>query len=141
MLAQKTSIRAFFAIDLADEIKTAINQFTQDLQQLYLPNAVRWVAPNSLHITLQFLKQISKQDLDRLIALAYPAIQQIQPFEFTVGSLQFFSSRFAPRNYYLGRSTPNTTRRGIENSWQLHHRHKLPRRKAPISRSYYVRPF
>jgi 2'-5' RNA ligase len=97
MLADEKPIRAFFAIDLAENTKAVIGNLIQELQQFYPANAVRWIKPHSLHITLQFLKHINRQDLDRLIVLAGEAIRQLPSFELALGPVQFFPNTSHPK--------------------------------------------
>jgi 2'-5' RNA ligase len=90
-------IRAFFAIDLAENTKATIGNLIEELQQFYPGDAVRWIKAHSLHITLQFLKQINRQDLDRLIVLANEALRQQPPFEVVLGPVQFFPNTSNPK--------------------------------------------
>jgi 2'-5' RNA ligase len=96
MSIAQTPIRAFFAIDLPDSTKFSIERIMRDLQPHYPANAVRWVRPQSLHITLQFLKQIRYSELNQLIQLAVPTLQTLDPFEITLGPVQFFPTPKRP---------------------------------------------
>ena len=96
MSTEATPIRAFFAIDLSDSAKLMIHDIIQELQQSYAPAAVRWVKPQSLHITLQFLKLVSRQDLDSLITEVAPAIQDLPRLAITLGPVQFFPTATHP---------------------------------------------
>jgi 2'-5' RNA ligase len=97
MQADETPIRAFFAIELPDNIKVIIHDLIEDLQKFYPPNALRWIKPQSLHITLQFLKQINRHDLNRLIEIASPVIKNLSRVELTLGPVQFFPGTTHPK--------------------------------------------
>ena len=97
MQTDETPMRAFFAIDLPDSTKVIIHHIIQTLEQYYPPNAVRWIKPQSLHITLQFLKQINRHDLDKLIEIARPAIRRLQRIEIALGPVQFFPGTTHPK--------------------------------------------
>jgi 2'-5' RNA ligase len=97
MQADEKPIRAFFAIDLPENTKAVIANLIQELQQFYPTQAVRWIKAHRLHITLQFLKQINRQDLERLMVLAEEAIRQLPPFEVMLGPVQFLPNTSHPK--------------------------------------------
>jgi 2'-5' RNA ligase len=97
MQTDETPIRAFFAIDLPDSSKMIIHHNIEMLQKFYPTNAVRWIKPQSLHITLQFLKQIYRHDLDSLIEIAAPVIRRLPRIELALGPVQFFPGTTRPK--------------------------------------------
>jgi 2'-5' RNA ligase len=69
-------MRLFLAIPLADSVLTELSHLTVRLRSA-LPN-LRWVAPDSWHITLKFLGATTPLQYDRLIPLLFNI--RSQPF-------------------------------------------------------------
>lgn len=83
-------IRAFFAIDLPPSIKNSVETIMVNLNKQLKPQSVRWVKPEQLHITLQFLKKINKNDIPEVLKKIHPIIKPIRPFEITLGKIELF---------------------------------------------------
>lgn len=82
--------RVFFAIDLPQNTKDAVESIILELKKYYPPKAVRWSKACNLHVTLHFLKEIRSVDRDKLIALAHKAAQHINSFELALGAPELF---------------------------------------------------
>ena len=90
------AIRAFIAIELSSEIRQQIDGVTLRLKSL-IPNAVRWVPANNIHLTLKFLGESSPANL-ALLGKSLPAvIGRHQAFTFQVGNLGAFPNIHRPR--------------------------------------------
>ncbi|NJL17622.1 MAG: hypothetical protein HC938_10875 [Nitrospira sp.] len=79
-------IRTFLAVEVSNEVRTAIAQVQDDLKQRlagHLPTDIRmaWGQPNSFHLTLRFLGNTDKQLLDpmreamAIVRRSHPTIQ------------------------------------------------------------------
>lgn len=58
-----TAIRAFVALDVPPTVKHALSRQIDVLRAAIPPRAVRWVAPDTYHLTLKFLGNIALQDI------------------------------------------------------------------------------
>ena len=93
-------IRAFLAIPLPESLKQAIGK----LQRTLVGEApeVRWVKPESLHLTLRFFGETTQEDLEK-IKVSMLSVKRIQqPFAVEVKSLGAFPSPRRPRVLWLG---------------------------------------
>ena len=74
-------MRAFFAIELPIAVKQEINRWVNTLKPKAPVDAIRWVQPEHLHITLQFLPALRSVDLPILVEQACQALQASPPLE------------------------------------------------------------
>jgi RNA 2',3'-cyclic 3'-phosphodiesterase len=95
-------MRVFIAVELPNEIREALSAVQRDLR--HLTNTVRWVAADSIHITLKFIGEIPDkriEDIDTaLTGLTWKA------FTVTVRSVGFFPGTRSPRVFWAGMEAP-----------------------------------
>jgi 2'-5' RNA ligase len=89
-------IRAFFAIDLPEELQKSMGNI---VAQLNNPNklAVHWIKSQNLHITLQFMKNIELNDVSTLSKNVRHELRSIQAFELELSHLELFPETAHPR--------------------------------------------
>jgi 2'-5' RNA ligase len=100
--AHENVMRAFIAVDLPTEIREALGAIQRDLR--HLTNTVRWVAADSIHITLKFIGEIPDKRIDD-IATALTGLTW-KPFTVTVRSVGFFPGTRSPRIFWAGMEAP-----------------------------------
>jgi 2'-5' RNA ligase len=91
-------MRIFIGIDLDPEVRMRITRFMDGIQG-FVPE-VRWVRPESLHITLKF---IGEQLPERVNAMA-GSLRKIEApaFEVNFSGYGFFPTAKAPRVFWIG---------------------------------------
>jgi len=94
-------IRSFIAIELPEEVKTGLNRLQTELK-LPRHNFVKWVAPESIHITLKFLGNISPQKVTEITKVMEQASQGISPFQLEIHEVGAFPNMRQPRVLWLG---------------------------------------
>ena len=82
-------IRSFIAIELPDELKLALGQLEAQLKSGKHP-WVKWVDPNSIHLTLKFLGNITMDRTGEITRAMQEAAQGIPPFHLDVKDLGVF---------------------------------------------------
>ncbi|MCL5261104.1 MAG: RNA 2',3'-cyclic phosphodiesterase [Gammaproteobacteria bacterium] len=85
-------IRAFFAIDIPDAIKAAIDKELQQFHNNPIYKNVKWVKPENWHITLRFLGNVSAEQLDMVKKEIVPALKPIKAFPLNLTDLIPFPS-------------------------------------------------
>lgn len=92
-------MRTFVAIDLPAEIRRSITR----LLDLLRPAAsqVRWSRPESLHVTLKFIGELSPDDLPEATK-RLASIRTGGPFALQVRGAGYFPNERAPRVIWLG---------------------------------------
>jgi 2'-5' RNA ligase len=111
------TIRAFIAIELSAALQKALGEVISTLSPHTA--AVRWIAPENIHLTLKFLGDIPTGNL----ALLQKAIQaealQHPACSLAVGGLGAFPSLRRPRVIWIGIQAPSglkSLHQGLENA-------------------------
>lgn len=99
-------IRAFIAIDLNPEIRQRLDQLSAQIKQKLNGTPVRWVAGNSIHLTLKFLGDVSVSNLDMLKQMLQKDVESHNRFEFSVGGLGAFPDTRHCRVVWVGVEAP-----------------------------------
>jgi 2'-5' RNA ligase len=91
-------MRLFVALDIAEETRKRIQEFTEQVRGL-APHA-RWVAPASLHITLKFIGEKP----DALVNQIEGALKSVTVFPFRIefSGAGFFPTSKAARVFWVG---------------------------------------
>src|SRR3954466_1123269 len=90
-------MRLFIALDIPDAIRARLAAYTTQLEKL-VPN-VKWVHPESLHVTLKFIGEFPEPRLDELKRAL--ATVGGHPFQLTFRNAGFFTPR-SPRIFWAG---------------------------------------
>lgn len=90
-------VRAFFAIALRGDALRAASAELARLRAAPGADAVRFVRPEGLHVTLRFLGEIPRARLTSLVASVGIALTGLAPFEATLGGVEAFPSGRRPR--------------------------------------------
>ncbi len=88
-------IRTFFAIDIPQDIQESINSIIQ-LLKTNDQIKVKWSKLHKLHITLQFLKELSLADIPALMENVRHELSGIPSFEIELGPPGLFPDNVRP---------------------------------------------
>ncbi|MBI2566600.1 MAG: RNA 2',3'-cyclic phosphodiesterase [Candidatus Schekmanbacteria bacterium] len=94
------AIRAFIACEISEEARSALAATQQSLAALNGP--VHWAAPESMHITLKFLGNITEHRRRRIQDKLAPEVLEIQPFAFDLSRLGVFPNARRARVLWVG---------------------------------------
>lgn len=96
-------MRVFIAIDISDDLRQALGEVQNEL--LSVTDTARWVAPESIHLTLKFIGETPEhriEDIDgALESLSW------KPFTITVRGIGFFPGERSPRVLWAGMEAPS----------------------------------
>src|SRR4051812_44732402 len=90
-------MRLFVALDIDQAIRERLAAYLAGLKKL-VPS-VKWVPPESLHVTLKFIGEFPEPRLDE-VKRALATVGG-QPFQLTFGNVGFFAPR-SPRIFWAG---------------------------------------
>jgi len=82
-------IRAFIAVELPEGLKTELTGLKSLLKKTS-PPVVKWVDPNSIHITLKFFGEISEDSIDELMLALEESAQGVPLFKLEVSDVGAF---------------------------------------------------
>jgi len=83
------TIRSFIAIDLPDEIRTELGELQKSLKA-GAQNYVKWVSPDSIHLTLKFLGDIAPDKIEAITGAIRESVENIPPFVLQIKGLGVF---------------------------------------------------
>jgi 2'-5' RNA ligase len=95
-------MRLFIAVDLPNEIRKKLADVQRELRPASA--GVRWVAPESIHITLKFIGETPEKMLED-IDTALNGFTWL-PFTITVRGVGFFPGNRSPRVFWAGLEAP-----------------------------------
>jgi len=93
-------IRAFLAIELNQEVRSALKVF-QDRIRNHLP-PISWVNPESLHLTVKFLGEIGEEQLSSVQQAVEIGIKDCSRFSLQIEGIEGFPNVNQPRVLWAG---------------------------------------
>jgi 2'-5' RNA ligase len=93
-------VRLFIAINLPATEKQRLSDILAPLRAYDAP--VRWVDPDSLHVTLKFLGEVADNDVPSVEAAMLQAADRSQRFKMRLGGFGAFPSMSGARVFWLG---------------------------------------
>jgi 2'-5' RNA ligase len=94
------NIRSFIAIELTNDIKDKISKIQEQLKDIKAK--VRWVKPDSIHLTLKFLGNINFTQIEDIEFLTGDVIKDFKPWEINIKGLGVFPNFAYPRVIWVG---------------------------------------
>lgn len=82
-------VRSFIAIELPDGLKLRLAQLETELKRDE-PPGVKWVSPNSIHLTLKFLGNIAAGSIEAVTGAMEESVRGIAPFRLRAEGLGVF---------------------------------------------------
>ena len=93
-------IRSFIAVEVPQSLRAKLEEVQRELKRADAD--VRWVRPESIHLTLKFLGSVSGEELEKLAEGIAPIISSWVPFEVRLHGLGCFPSSRNPRIIWVG---------------------------------------
>ena len=97
-------MRAFIALELSPGVRSAIAGLMADLRDRFV--GLRWVRPESVHLTLRFLGESSPGQIERVRDNLGPLAAGCPRAESALRCLGLFPERGSPRVLWLGVELP-----------------------------------
>jgi 2'-5' RNA ligase len=92
--------RTFIAVALPDDLRKRAQAVIQKL--LPIADNVKWVEPQSLHWTLQFLGNVPELEIGEICAAVAEGALEHEPFDLEIRGASAFPSLDRPRTLWLG---------------------------------------
>jgi len=94
------SLRTFIAIELSESMREVIAAVQKQLKKSDCD--IKWVKPQSAHITLKFLGDTSEDKLNELKKVLKEVAEKFKPFSFAITELGVFPSLTRPNIIWIG---------------------------------------
>ena len=93
--ARKTgaALRVFFALPLPADRQAAVAGWIERLRARPQGDAVRWVRPEGLHLTLRFLGNVPTEDVPQLVEAVREKTAATEPFTLKLGAPEAFPAK------------------------------------------------
>ncbi|PWH14082.1 MAG: RNA 2',3'-cyclic phosphodiesterase [Ardenticatenia bacterium] len=95
-------IRSFVAIELNESTRRALTTLQRDLATQVPHQSIRWIAPESLHVTLQFLGDVPYEKIAPIVDALRKVCVDIPAFSFDLVGLGVFPNPRRPRIVWVG---------------------------------------
>lgn len=96
-----STIRTFFACEFSRENLSTIEQLLARMRSM-IPQSVKWVGIENVHLTLQFLGEFNKADVSPVQDALQKALAEQKPFPLHIQKLGAFPSPSKPKIIWLG---------------------------------------
>ena len=95
-------MRTFIAVNFPVETIHKITRVMGDLKSQTSAAAIKWVAPEALHLTLKFIGELPEEKVAEVTALLTKTLQGLSPFEIEIHGLGMYPNAKNPRVIWLG---------------------------------------
>lgn len=93
-------LRTFVAVPIPDDLRKRAVRVAGELATI--APGVKWVEPNSLHWTLQFLGPVEQRETSEICAAVAEGVLEIAPFDLQMRGAGAFPTPDRPRTLWLG---------------------------------------
>lgn len=100
-------MRAFVAVEMSEAIRAALGKLITELQRFDAP--VKWVKPESIHLTLKFLGDVADASLPAAMEILNKCVAGVAPFQLAVKGAGGFPSLRRPRVLFVGAEDTSKT--------------------------------
>lgn len=100
------AVRAFIAVEIPPALQKQLAEVQDRLRRELREVPIRWVRPESIHLTLKFLGMVSVSHVDEIIAALRGLAIERGPFTFEVEGIGCFPDLRHPRVIWVGISDP-----------------------------------
>jgi 2'-5' RNA ligase len=99
-------LRTFIALPLSEEVVAQLDRVQRALRRTCPEQAVTWVKPTTIHLTLFFLGEILPEMTTPVQEALHVIARNIAPFDFTVQGAGAFPNLNRPRVIWVGLADP-----------------------------------
>jgi 2'-5' RNA ligase len=113
-------MRLFIAINLPEEWKETLSKPMESIA--WIAKGVHWVEPKGMHLTLKFLGDVEREQMETLTNLLKPIAESSPGFHVRIAGTGAFPSPRRPRVFWAGISAPEELlrlQRRIDEATQL----------------------
>lgn len=94
------TLRTFIAVDASPAVRGQASHVIRQLAKI--TSAVRWVTPESMHVTLKFLGDVDSRDFPEICHVMSKVVADVPPIQLITGGVGAFPSPHHPRTIWIG---------------------------------------
>lgn len=94
-------MRVFLAVNLPKPIQQSLGKFITEARQMNNSEYIKWVKPESLHLTLHFLDEQNDQAIKKITEICLNTAKEFKPVDIRVGDWGGFPSLDNPRILFV----------------------------------------
>ena len=94
------TIRAFIAVELPEKIISSISRVQENVRSYGFK--IRWVRPESIHLTLKFLGNVKKADIEKVGEAIFESVKEYSPITLRAKGIGTFPGIKRPRVIWVG---------------------------------------
>lgn len=99
-------IRSFVAVELDSEVKKRLAEIQRQLKPATPGGVVRWVQPESIHVTLKFLGDVPQERIGDIVAALRQTCAPVAALSFAVSGAGCFPNARRPNVVWIGVEDP-----------------------------------
>ena len=96
------AIRSFVAVDLGAVVRSRLSEIQRQLKSSAPAGSVRWVQPESVHLTLKFLGDVPAERVGEISTALARACEPLAPLSFVVAGAGCFPDPRRPNVVWIG---------------------------------------
>lgn len=94
------AVRTFIAVLIEEELKRRLANIQDEVK--IQTGAIRWVAPDNLHVTIKFLGNVPAERLTNVFEAVEHAARKVESFRLSLGRVGGFPNLSRPRVVWVG---------------------------------------
>jgi 2'-5' RNA ligase len=95
-------VRTFIAVDFPASMLEKIEDITAFFKSKTPEKALKWVDKDNLHLTLKFLGEINKSQIEQVQTVMAQSLEGYQPVDIEISGLGMYPDKRVPRVIWLG---------------------------------------
>jgi 2'-5' RNA ligase len=100
--SKENHVRSFIAVEMPEAVKKELSRLQTELKQNCTDSIARWVAPQNIHLTLQFLGDVPQSKIGKIKNALVEVSSAHTAFELRLGELGVFPGINRPRVIWVG---------------------------------------
>lgn len=113
-------VRSFIAVELPEDTRHTLAHLEERLRKACGSCPARWVAPDSIHLTLNFLGNVPVAKLDDIKSAIARTTNRVKALELTLDGLGAFPNLDRPHVVWVGLGGDIERLSGIQNTLEQH---------------------
>jgi len=122
------------AIELSEQLKAELSSIQETLKVKGVADQVRWVKPDGIHLTLQFLGDVPADRVKEISLAMADATRGVAPFNLSFAGVDCFPSTSRPNVLWVGVEGDSDTLAGLQANIQT----RLARQGYPPEKRKYT---